>query len=97
MMCIMKDMFDKIKQLNELRKQSKQMEEDLEKEVLEVTHKGVTVQVSANMQVIMLDSNGKGDEAIIEAVNKGLKEAQKEAAKKMRSQLGDLGLNLPGM
>lgn len=83
-------MFDKVKQLNELRKQSKQLEGELSKEVLEVTHKGVTVQVTGNMQLKELASAGKGDRMVMEAVNTALKEAQKVAAKKMQGQLGEL-------
>ena len=90
-------MFDKIKQLNELRKQSQQMQKDLEAEVLEVEHRGVKVTVSAAMKINSLISNGRPDEDVAAAVNRALQEAQKIAAKKMRSQLGNLGLDLPGM
>lgn len=83
-------MLDKVKKLNELRQQSKDLESQLEKEVLEVVHKGVTVRVTGNMRLKKLDSAGKDDAAVMEAVNEGLKAAQKGAAKKMRGRLGGL-------
>ena len=89
-------MLDKVKELNELRRKAKQMESDLSAEVIEVNFKGVTVKVSANIDIIEITSNDRSDEDITSAVNKAVKEAQKIAAKKMRGQLGDLGLNLPG-
>lgn len=73
------------------------MEKELAGEILEVAAKGVTVKIAANMQLIELETNGKKDEEIKETINKALKEVQKLAAKKMRGQLSDLGLNIPGL
>ncbi|MCA9391912.1 YbaB/EbfC family nucleoid-associated protein [candidate division WWE3 bacterium] len=90
-------MLDKVKELNEFRKKAKQMESELSAEVIEVSYKGVVVKVSANIDIVEIISNDRSDSDITDAVNKAVKEAQKIAAKKMRGQLGDLGLNLPGM
>ena len=90
-------MLDKVKELNEFRKKAKQMESELSAEVIEVSYKGVVVKVSANIDIVEILSNDRSDSDITDAVNKAVKEAQKIAAKKMRGQLGDLGLNLPGM
>ena len=84
-------MFDKVKQLNELRRKAKQMESDLSSEKIEVSFKGVGVTISANLEIHALVTNGRPSEDIMAAVNKSIKEAQKIAAKKMRGQLGDLG------
>lgn len=83
-------MLDRVKKLNDLRRQSKQLESELEKEVLEVTHKEITVRVTGNMRLKKLNTAGKEDAVVMEAINKALKAAQKEAAKKMRGQLGGL-------
>lgn len=90
-------MFDKIKQINELRKKSQDMKKDLEAEVLEISHKGVLVRINGNMDIIKLESNGKTDEDVLDAINQAIKESQKVAAKKMRGQLGDMGLDIPGL
>lgn len=89
-------MLDKLKQLNELRRQSQQLQQELDGEVLEVEHKGVTVVVTAGMKINSITTNGRNDTDITSAVNKALQEAQKIASKKMRSQLGAMGLDLPG-
>ncbi len=90
-------MFDKVKQINDLRKKAKQLEQELDAEVIEVNYKGVTVTISAGLEIKSLDTDGRSEDDIRAAINKSIKEAQKLAAKRMRGQLGDLGLNIPGM
>lgn len=86
--------FDKVKKLNELRKTSQSIQKELQAEVLEVVHKGVKVQVRGDFQLQELETNEKSDSDILEAVNRALKEAQKQSAKKMRGRLGELGLGI---
>ncbi|PIZ44070.1 hypothetical protein CO180_03460 [candidate division WWE3 bacterium CG_4_9_14_3_um_filter_41_6] len=90
-------MFDQVKQINELRKKAKDIENQLASEILEVTHKGVVIKVSANQDILSLNSNGADDQTILKAVNEALKESKKVMSKRMRGQMGDLGINLPGM
>lgn len=70
------------------------MQKQLQAEVLEVIHKGVKVRVRGDFQLQALETNGKTDAEILEAVNRALKEIQKESAKKMRGRLSELGLNI---
>lgn len=86
--------FDRIQKLNQLRKTSQAMQKELQADVLEVIHKGVKVQVRGDFQLQALETNGKSDSDILEAVNRTLKEVQKASAKKMRGRLGELGLDL---
>jgi DNA-binding protein YbaB len=90
-------MFDKLKQLNDLRKKSQEIEKDLSQEVIELTYHGIVVKISANLEIINLETAGKSDSEIMGAINKAIKEAQKIAAQKMRGQLGALGLKIPGL
>lgn len=90
-------MFDKIKQLNELKRKAKIMEETLAAEVLEVSYRGIVIQISAGLDVKSIVSDNHSDEDIKDAINKAIKEAQKVQAQKMRGQMGDLGLNIPGL
>ena len=90
-------MFDQVKQINELRKKAKDIENQLASEILEVTHKGVVIKVSANQDILSLNSNGDDDHTILKAENVALKESKKVMSKRMRGQMGDLGINLPGM
>lgn len=73
------------------------MEESLAAEVLEVSYRGITIQISAGLDVKSLVTDGHSDEDIADAINKAIKEAQKVQAQKMRGQMGDLGLNIPGL
>ncbi len=90
-------MFDKIKQLNEFRQKAQQMQNDLSKEVIEVSYKGVVIRISANLELIEFSTTKASDNDIKDAVNRAIKEAQKIASQKMRGQMGDLGLNIPGL
>lgn len=92
--CLLMAIFDKLQKLNQLRKTSKAMQKELQDQVLEVTHKGVKVQVRGDFQLKILETNGKQDADILDAVNRALKEVQKQSAKKMRGRLGELGLDL---
>ncbi len=92
-----KTMFDKLKQLNEFRQKAQQMQNDLAKEIIEVSYKGVVIRVSANLELIEFTTTDATDNDIKDAVNRAIKEAQKIASQKMRGQMGDLGLNIPGL
>lgn len=88
-------MFDKFKQLSELKKmrdQAMQIQRQLDAEVIEVEKNGVRVKISLAQKIRELEINGKSDEEIKEAVNEALKESQEKAAKKMQSLVGVEGL-----
>lgn len=85
-------MFDKMKQLYELKKQADQMKKELENEVLEVEHGDVRVRVNAAQKILELDfSEGTDPGKVKDAVNKANEEAQKVAAKKMQGMMGGMG------
>jgi len=86
-------MFDKVKQLNELRKNANTIQKELEAEILDVSHKGIDVRINGNMDILSLVSNGKDDEAIVKAINEANKAMKKVVQKKMRGRLGDFGLD----
>lgn len=88
-------MFDKFKQLGELKKmrdQAMQIQRELDGEVIEVEKNGVRIKISLAQKIRELESNGKSDDDIREAVNEALKESQEKAAKKMQSLAGLEGL-----
>lgn len=87
-------MFDKVKKLNELRKNYQTLQKELNAEVLEISHKGVTVRINGNMEILSLDSNGKDDVTIVQAINEASKKMKKSLEKKMRGRMGDLGFDL---
>lgn len=88
-------MFDKLQQLKELKKmrdEAMRIQKTLDEEVVEVEKRGVRVKVTLAQRFVSIDSNGKNDEDIKEAVNDAVKESQKEAAKKMQQMGGFEGL-----
>lgn len=93
-------MFDKVKQLNELRKlqvQAKSLQKELEliKETVESGDNKVTV--SGDQKIIAITIDGEERKDVTDAINKALKEVQKKAAKKMMEMGGGLGGLLGGM
>ncbi|MFA6553202.1 MAG: YbaB/EbfC family nucleoid-associated protein [Patescibacteria group bacterium] len=98
-------MFDKIKQLKELRDQAKQMKEMLSQEsvVGEGGSGKVTIVMDGNQEVLsasvdpslfQTESKEKLEQYIREATNDAIKKVQRVMAQKMQSMPG---FNLPGM
>lgn len=84
-------MFDKAKQLYDLKRQADQLKKELEKEVIEVERNNVKVVISADMKVHSIDfDEGISSDDVVRAVNEAIEEIQKVAAKKMQGQMGAL-------
>jgi hypothetical protein len=101
-------MFEKIKQLKNLRDQAKRMQDELAQ--ITVNAEGMAGKISVVMdgnQKIMaidistelLDTSKKEvlEKAIAETVNEAVKKAQIEAARKMQGMGGLSGMNIPGL
>ena len=85
-------MFDKMKQLYELKKQADKMKKELEAEIIEVQHGDVKVKVNAAQKILNLDfPSDTAPDKLRDAVNKANEEAQKIAAKKMQGMMGGMG------
>lgn len=95
-------MFNKLKQIKELRDKAKEIQGMLSKEIIDVENKGVAIQMDGNQDVKFVKINDDGllaDKARLEKVladtmNEGIKKVQKTMALKL-SKMGDLGL--PGL
>lgn len=88
-------MFDKLQQLKQLKKMrddAMSMQRALDAEVVEVEKHGVRVKLTLAQRFVALETNGKGEGDILEALNEAVKESQKQAAKKMQSMVGFEGL-----
>lgn len=86
-------MFDKFKQLNELRKmrsQAMELQKELEK-ISETVEKGEwAVSVSGDQKIRYIKKDGEDMTQLVEAINEAMKKVQKEAAKKMMEMGGGL-------
>ena len=86
-------MFDKLGQLKDLakmRSEAQKLQKELENVTITNDYKGVKVKVNANNKVEYIETNGKDDRVIAEAINEAFKKVQKEAAKKMMEMGGGL-------
>lgn len=91
-------MFDKLQQLKELKKmrdEAMTIQRALDSETVETEKNGVKVKITLAQRFVSVESNGKNDEDICEALNEAVKESQKQAARKMQ-QMGGLD-SLKGM
>ncbi len=87
-------MFDKLKQLNELRKmrsQAMELQKELEKIVETLEKNGWTVSVSGDQKIRYIKNEAGEDlNDLVEAINEAMKNVQKESAKKMMEMGGGL-------
>lgn len=87
-------MFDKMKQMYELKKQADQMKKELESEVIEVEHGDVKVKVDGTQKILKLEYPEDIDpDKLKDAINKAMNEVQKVAAKKMQGMMGMGGMS----
>lgn len=75
-----------------MRDEAMRIQKTLDEETVEVEKRGVRIKVTLAQRFISIESNGKSDEDIAEAVNEAVKESQKQAAKKMQGMMGFEGL-----
>ena len=88
-------MFDKLQQLKELKKMrddAMRIQKALDNETVDIEKHGVSIRMTLAQRVVSIETNGKSDSDIAEAVNEAIKESQKQAAKKMQGMVGMDGL-----
>lgn len=83
-------------ELKKMREQAMQIQRLLEAEEVQVEKKGVEITITGNQKIKELNTNGKGDDDIKEAVNEAVKKSQEVAAKKLAQQQGGLSGLLGG-
>ena len=91
--------FDKLKQLgelNKLRKQTKELQKELEQITEKVEERGIEVKVTGDQKIVYLKVEDQERNDIAEAINKAMKNVQKKAARKMMEMGGGLSGLLGG-
>ncbi len=84
--------FDKLKQMYDLKRKADALKKELEAEVLDVESGGIKVRVNGAQKIISLEFPSDVDpNKLKDTVNKAMDEAQKTAAKKMQGMMGGLG------
>ncbi len=91
-------MFNKLKQLKDLRSQAKTMQGALAEEKVELEKNGIKMTMNGNMEVLSLTINTDSSKEEIarnckDIFNDGIKKTQRLMAKKMQEMGGFPGLN----
>ncbi|MBU4217008.1 YbaB/EbfC family nucleoid-associated protein [Candidatus Parcubacteria bacterium] len=91
-------MFNKLKQIKDLRDQAKVMQSALSGESITVDRKGLTLVMNGNMEITSVKINEeitkeKLEEIIKDNTNNAIKQIQKVMAKKMQEMGGFPGLS----
>lgn len=94
-------MFNKLKQIKDLREKAKTMQSALAEELIEAEHKGITIKMDGNQKVhqVSIDESLMNDKTRLEstmtdAINNAVKKVQKAMVSKLQ-QMGDL--DIPGL
>jgi len=86
-------MFDKFKQLGELKKmrdEALRIQRELAAEKIELEEGDIKIVVSGDQKVQSLEIRGEAQPRLIEVLNKALKRSQEVAAKKVQQMSGGL-------
>ncbi|MEM4270745.1 MAG: YbaB/EbfC family nucleoid-associated protein [Candidatus Pacearchaeota archaeon] len=83
-------MFQQLRDLKKMRDQAMEIQRELQKEEVHVSKNGVEILISGDQKIKELNSNGRSDNDIKEAVNEAIKKSQEVAARKLQSMGGGL-------
>ncbi len=88
--------FQQLGDLKKMRDQAMAIQKELQAEQITVEKHGVRILISGDQKVLSLETNGKSDDDVKEAINEAVKKSQEVAAKKLASMQGGLAGLLGG-
>jgi len=77
--------------LNKLRKQAKQMQQELAAEEITVEEGDISVVIAGDQKIKDVSVQGIHSEDLVNVLNKAIKQSQEIAAKKLQQMTGGLG------
>lgn len=86
-------MFDKFKQLGELKKmrdEAMRIQKELASEKVEINEGDIKVVISGDQKIQELEVNGESQNHLLDVLNKAIKRSQEVAARKVQSMSGGL-------
>lgn len=83
--------FKALSDINSLRKQAKQMQDDLAAEEIRIEEGDIVVVISGDQKIKQFSVQGISSEDAVAVLNKAIKQSQELAAKKLQSMTGGLG------
>ena len=92
-------MFDKVKQLGQLKKmrdQAMAIQKQLSAEELMIEEDGVKIVISGDQKLKSLEIDGMTNDRVLDLINKAIKKSQELAAKKLAEMSGGLTGMLKG-
>ena len=90
------DSFKQLGDLKKMRDQAMQIQRELQAEEVEVEKNGVKIKITGDQKIQNLETNGRSDGDIRDAVNEAIKKSQEVAAKKLSQMQGGLSGLLGG-
>ncbi|MBW7955706.1 YbaB/EbfC family nucleoid-associated protein [Patescibacteria group bacterium] len=88
--------FKALGDLNQLRKQAKQMQDELAAEEIRIEEGDILVVISGDQKIKQLSVQGISSPEVIDILNRAIKKSQELAAKKLQTMTGGLGGMLGG-
>jgi DNA-binding protein YbaB len=82
------DMMGKLGDMNKLRQQAMQMQQNLAKQQVVVEENGVKVVISGDQKIIELTIQGIGNPVLNDVLNKAIRKSQELAAKELMNVSG---------
>jgi DNA-binding protein YbaB len=82
--------------LNQLRKQAKQMQQDLAGEEITIEEGDIRVVITGDQKIKVLSVQGISSPEVIDILNRAIKKSQELAARKLQEMTGGLGGMLGG-
>lgn len=92
-------MFDKIKQLAQLKKmrdQAMAIQKQLAAEEIEINEDNIRIVISGDQKLKLLEIDGLTNDRVVEMINKAIKKSQEMAARKLAEMSGGLSGILKG-
>lgn len=90
-MIFMFNPFQGLGDLKKMRDQAMAIQRELQVEEINISKNGVNIVITGDQKIKSIQTNGKSDNDIKEAVNEAVKKSQEVAAKKLQQMGGGLG------
>jgi nucleoid-associated protein EbfC len=88
--------FKALGDINKLRKQAKQMQDELAAELIRVEEGDIVVEITGAQEIVRFSVQGITSEEAVKVLNQAIKKSQEMAAKKLQAMTGGLGGMLGG-
>lgn len=93
-------MFNKLKQFKDLRSQAKQIQNQMEEEVLEVSKDGITIKINGANEILDMQIEDKllqDKDRLIKIIKNTFKEAMRDMQKRMAKKMMGSNINFDAL